>query len=427
MECTVAVEADLALEHADVGSLERTVSAALAKVGAQLWRVLVERLEASLPTPVVCAGCGAPMKANGRAPRRLVTLAGELELRRRRFRCTACGAEVVPLDAALGLEPRTQHTLGVRERALWLVTELSYQKAVEMAAELRSWPIGRGELHRWVARAGTALEAARSAETEALLGAHPERSGRSPRPGTVWVSADGTMVHDRATGSQLEVKIGLVFDGVRRVGRSRRALSGRTLDAGTESWTAFAERFTALCARLGVYEAERICFVSDGAATIRWIRERAFPTAIELLDWYHLREQLERAIGHEREDRLGTALAIAAPGDAERLLELLADWAYQEGGLDMERSNRLTAVYGYVATNRRGIENYRIVPLASSGPMEKSVDIVIARRFKRRGMSWLRRGVSALVRLRLLRLNGQWARYWAERFAAALRPWPSTA
>ena len=241
------------------------------------------------------------------------------------------------------------------------------------------------------------------------------------------MSADGTMVHDRATGTELEVKVGLVFDGARRVGRTRRALTGRTLEAGTESWTAFAERFTALCTRLGVYEAERICFVSDGAASIRWIRERAFPTALELLDWYHLAEALRGAIGRERPDRLETALAVAAPGDAERLLELLAGWAYEESGRDPERSARLAAVWGYVSNNRRAIENYAIVPLASSGPMEKAVDLVIARRFKARGMSWFRRGVSALVRLRLLRLNGAWTPYWSERFAASLRPWPSAA
>jgi hypothetical protein len=204
-------------------------------------------------------------------------------------------------------------------------------------------------------------------------------------------------------------------------------LTGRTLDAGTESWTAFAERFTALCTRLGVYEADRICFVSDGATAIRWIRERAFPTAIELLDWYHLVEALRRAIGDERSDRLEIALAVTAPGDAERLAELLAGWAYEEAGLDLGRSDRLAAVHGYVLNNRRAIENYAIVPLASSGPMEKAVDIVVARRFKAGGMSWFRHGVSALVRLRLLRLNGTWTRYWSERFAAALRPWPAAA
>jgi hypothetical protein len=427
MECTVPVEVHLATEHADIGSLERTVSAALAEIGRRLWRELAGKLEADLPVPVACGTCGAPVKANGRAPRRLVTLAGEVELRRRRYRCTGCGTETVPLDAALGLEPRVAHTLGVRERGLWLVTEMSYAKSVETAAELRAWPIGRGELHRWVAEEGAALEAARAAETEAILGGHPDRRDRPRREGTAWVSVDGTMVHDRSTGTDLEVKIGLVFDGARRTGRNRRALTGRTLDAGTESWTAFAERFTALCTELGVFEAERICFVSDGAASIRWIRERAFPTAIELLDWYHLVEALRRAIGDERSDRLEQALAVAGPGDAEGLCELLAGWACEEAGADLARSDKLTAVWGYVANNRRAIENYATVPLASSGPMEKAVDIVVARRFKARGMSWFRRGVSALVRLRLLRLNGTWQRYWAGRFAALLRPWPSPA
>ena len=169
MECTVPVEVHLLTEHADVGSLERTVSAALAEVGVRLWRELVARLEADLPAPVTCPGCGGRFKANGRALRRLVSLTGEIELRRRRYRCTGCGLETVPLDAALGLEPRVAHTLGVRERGLWLVTEMSYAKSVETAAELRAWPIGRGELHRWVAEEGAALEAARAADAEVEL------------------------------------------------------------------------------------------------------------------------------------------------------------------------------------------------------------------------------------------------------------------
>ncbi len=427
MECTVPVEVRLATEHADVGSLERAVSAALAEVATALWRELVARLEHALAAPAACAACGGPMKANGRAPRRLVTLAGEVELRRRRYRCTGCGLEVVPLDVALGLEPRTQHTLGIQERGLWLVTEMSYQKAVDVAAELRRWPIGRGELHRWVADEGSRIEAAMDAEAEAIFGGRPERGTRPRRGGTVWVSADGTMVHDRASGTEFEVKLGLVFDGVRRTGRTRRALVGRTYVGGSGSWTSFAERFTAVCARRGVFEADRIVFVSDGAAAIRWIRERSFPTAIELLDWYHLAEQLRWAIGPDRPDRLTAALAAAEPGDAERLAELLAGWASEEAGADLERATKLAAAHGYVTANRRAIENYRVVPLASSGPMEKGVDIAVARRFKARGMSWFRRGATPLLHLRLLRLNGTWARYWAERFAERLRPWPVTA
>jgi len=54
----------------------------------------------------------------------LVILTGDVEISRRGYRCIGCAAEVVPLDAALGLEPRTQHTLGVRGRGLWLVIEM---------------------------------------------------------------------------------------------------------------------------------------------------------------------------------------------------------------------------------------------------------------------------------------------------------------
>jgi hypothetical protein len=76
MECTVPLEVRLATEHADVCSLERTVSAALAEVAMVLWRELVARIEAALPAPVARPACGSPLKANGWAPRRLITLAG---------------------------------------------------------------------------------------------------------------------------------------------------------------------------------------------------------------------------------------------------------------------------------------------------------------------------------------------------------------
>jgi hypothetical protein len=423
VEHTVPLTVTLRAEHADVGSLERAIDTALAEVGQALWNELLRLLEAALPLPTDCP-CGGQFKANGRAPRRLVTLAGEVDLRRRRFRCRACGSEIVPLDVALGLEPRIQHSLGVRERALWLVTEMSYAKTAATLDELRRLPVSHGELHRWVADEGARIEATIVAETEAILGAQPIRAPTGRAAGDVWVQADGTMVHGR-TGALFEAKVGLVFRGTRRTGRTRTALVDRTYVAETANWTTFAERLVATCARLGVYDAERIFFVSDGAAAIRWIRERSFPTAIELLDWYHLVEALRRAIGDERPDRVAVALADAMPGDAEGLLELLAGWAFDEAGADLTRSDKLTGVWGYVAANRRAIANYAIVPLASSGPMEKGVDLTICRRFKLRGMSWYRRGVSHLLRLRILRLNGTWARYWAERFTAALRPWPS--
>lgn len=422
----VSLTVELQPEGTDIGSLERAVSAGLAEAGQRMWQELLGGLERLLTVGRGHVGCGGILRANGRAPRHIVTLAGEVALSRRRYRCGACAEEIVPLDRLLGLEPRAQHTLGVRERALLLVTELSYAKAARTLDELRGLSVSHGQLHAWVKEEGARIEAEVAARTEALLGAHPERTSSGAMPGDVWVSADGTMVNDRSSGTHMEVKLGLVFTGTERTGRQRRRLLDRHLVGATGSWTTFAERFTAACAAMGVYEAERILFVSDGAAAIRWIRERSFPDAIELLDWYHLTEQLRFGVGRQHEDVLSTALGAAMPGDVEALLAILRSHARALEPDDAEQALRCRAVIGYVETNRRGIRNYRIVPLASSGPMEKGVDISIARRFKTRGMSWFRRGVSHLLHLKLLRLNGTWDRYWSERLAAVVRPWPSS-
>jgi hypothetical protein len=424
----LSITVELHPEGADIGSLERAVSAGLDETARQLWQTLLSAIEAAQPVPHGHVGCGGILRANGRARRRIVTLSGEVELSRQRYRCGACAAEVLPLDELLGLEPRVQHTLGVRERALWLVTELSYAKTARTLEELRGFSVSHGQVHAWVREEGRRIEADIAARQDAIFSDHPARGPTPPdREGDVWVMADGTMVHDRASGTHMEVKLGLVFSGTKRIGKDRRALLERHYVGGTGSWTTFAERFTAACAALGVYEARRILFVSDGATAIRWIRERSFPDAIELLDWYHLSEQLRFGVGRAHEAVLSTASGAAMPGDVEALLAILRSHARSLERDDPEQALRCRSVIGYVENDHRAIANYRIVPLASSGPMEKGVDITICRRFKTRGMSWFRKGVSHLLHLKLLRLNGTWDRYWADRMTAALRPWPSSA
>jgi len=51
-----------------------------------------------------------------------------------------------------------------------------------------------------------------------------------------------------------------------------------------------------------------------------------------------------------------------------------------------------------------------------SGAVEKTVDMLVARRFKLRGMSWYDRNPANLLRLRLLKINGEWDSYWNNRF-----------
>lgn len=230
------------------------------------------------------------------------------------------------------------------------------------------------------------LELAAEAATEAMFGDQPERSSDAPRRGTVWVSADGMMIHDRSSGTEFEVKVGLVFDGALRVGRTRRALTGRTYVGGTGSWMRFAERLTATCAGLGVFDAERILFVSDGAVAIRWIRERSFPH----------RDRAARLVSPGRAAAVGDRTRASGPagrGTRRRgagqcggpLFERLAAWATEANADRSKRAAKLRSAAGNVAANRRAIKSYRIVPRPSSGPMEKGVDLVVPAASRRAG------------------------------------------
>jgi hypothetical protein len=68
-----------------------------------------------------------------------------------------------------------------------------------------------------------------------------------------------------------------------------------------------------------------------------------------------------------------------------------------------------------VRNNLDWIENIPKVEGYGSGPVEKTVDIAVTRRFKKCGMSWYRRNADPLLKLRLLKLNRNWDTYWKER------------
>jgi hypothetical protein len=55
------------------------------------------------------------------------------------------------------------------------------------------------------------------------------------------------------------------------------------------------------------------------------------------------------------------------------------------------------------------------VLVSSTGAMEKNIDVVIGRRFKKHGMSWTIQGVNNLLKLRTLWYNKikiDWKAFW---------------
>jgi hypothetical protein len=128
-----------------------------------------------------------------------------------------------------------------------------------------------------------------------------------------------------------------------------------------------------------------------------------------LLDIWHLERELKKALGEEREAVVEVLKELALSGKGSEILQKLIE----EGATvkTVEERKKIIEAMTYARNNLDWIENIPKVKGYGSGPIEKTVDITVARRFKKRGMSWYKRNANPLLKLRLLKLNGEWNAY----------------
>ena len=75
----------------------------------------------------------------------------------------------------------------------------------------------------------------------------------------------------------------------------------------------------------------------------------------------------------------------------------------------------LVKLYTYISRNRQGITNQFILKdkgIERAGAIESNINKVIASRFKKRGMSWSKRGALALLKIKETILNNEWDDWW---------------
>jgi hypothetical protein len=228
------------------------------------------------------------------------------------------------------------------------------------------------------------------------------------------VQVDSTGINNRATRSWMDAKVGIIYSRSAKVSKTRNLILDKNMYATLDSVEKFKQNFYLSCHKMGVFGASQVIFVADGMPWIRKLQKDMFPKAIYLLDPWHLQKNINLAYTKEFAEIADTLFELACYGEAASLLEnIKLDISRCR---DPDRQEKLKALYIYIRSNKDGIENYKKVGILGSGVVEKTVDILVARRFKLRGMSWYDKNAAKLLRLRLLKLNGEWDGYWEKRF-----------
>ena len=355
--------------------------------------------------------CGGSASFEGYRPKGVQTVVGWITLRRAYYACASCGHGHCPLDAALGVA-RDGLSPGVRRLASQLGALLPFAGAAQTLEDTARVRLSASTVRGVTEAVGARHEAAVAADIAAAwaVGLPP---ARGVPPERLYVAMDGVRILG-ADGAGREVKVGVVVPVRRTAGGERREAASYA--AGLEPAAAFGQRLALEAHRRGLERAGLVAVLGDGAEWIWNLAAEHFPTALQIVDWFHASERvwdLGRALHGE-----GTAettawveaqLARLAQGQAATLA---AEWQALACRGEALAVRDAQVTYFTNQAPRMAYARYRTAGWdIGSGMVESACKRVIAAREKGPGMRWSEAGAHTVAAVRVLLLNDQWDSY----------------
>ena len=414
-EIKLSFDLSIVLNQTDIHFVEEKLLKMREEVFLEVLEKVISEIEKeALRGQSKCDICGSALVKNGSEKRKIKTLVGEITTNRARLRCPICKLDIYPFDGAIKLGKREHSTLGVRERSLWAATEVSYEKASAFLKKFAGLEVSRKKIHTMAIDEGKAIEQFEENRRSRVfdLGKYVD-DAESRAPDVLYVQVDGTGINDRGSREWMECKVGASYSKRVPISKNRIWLMDKKSYAAIEDVDSFGQKFFLDCVAQGVLNAGKVIFIADGDRWIRRLKNDYFPEAIGVLDPWHLQRLLKLTLGEEKNDLVELSMSSALAGDGVEIIKLLSAELRDIG--ESDKKEKIASVIKYMRSNLDWISNIPKVDCAGSGPVEKTVDITVARRFKKRGMSWYRDGANPLIKLRLLKLNGEWDAYWEHR------------
>lgn len=361
----------------------------------------------------------------GKVPRWLTTRFGYLCSRREKVHGDNTEGSY-PLDKTIGLQPRQRATQWVQMRGCELATGNTYRPAAELLSAEIGDEVSHGAVWSGVQKSGQALRREEDQRREAVFEYGEVFEGDGEEREIVVTEMDATMLHSQEKDrKKLTVKLGVMYSGKELESDTakykRYRLKEKTLYAGIEDPDEFGEKlYLKGEEKLCLSKAKHQLVLGDGDQWIKNIAQGPYFMAIYQLDWRHLTVKIQQTFSDQ--PKLTSELVdYLYSGQGEKMLAtvklagLLCD--------DRDKSQRIADLATYIESNQDGLYGSRslrdrvedkTVLVSSTGAMEKNIDTVIDRRFKRHGQSWTTKGVNNLLKLRTLRFNkSDWDTFWS--------------
>lgn len=380
-----------------------------------------------------CAHCGSRLHSKGFVSRRMLTIVGWVEWKRRVGRCPnrCAGSHAIPFDQVLGVAAYQQTSIELVRLGCLLAVFLPFELAVQLLGQLCGIRISDDTVWQWVQQFGAQAMQQLDCELEHLAnGIEPSVEALDPMLAhlPLVIAADGVSVPFRpqlgtAKGKIRfrEVKLALLARLKRvqtRSGEWVTRLRQRRLVAVLGDIDELHPRVQLEALRQGITTASQVVWISDGARGLwRLYQQRLAEVAIGILDFYHAAQQLWQAV-----EAYGDTLPTRTPQQWFERLRHQLRYGYvhrivkEFGQLVKYPSTPASAkpvlqrVGQYLVTHRAHLQYRQFkksgLPIGS-GMVESACKWLITQRFKGTGMRWSEPGFNHLLHLRLAWVNGR--------------------
>jgi hypothetical protein len=286
----------------------------------------------------------------------------------------------------------------------WAQNQCSYQRAEEALEKVMGVFINDDTVRLVANYVGGLVfkEDCRRAEESVKLLFSDKATYARKRKGVLYIEADGAALNTRQKDNEgstwRENKLGIVFSSdniycwTDKKGVRQRQLRRREYVSYIGSADEFRKHLAACAVRNGYGLYEETVVLGDGATWIRTMVEEYFPDAQQILDFYHLCENVHEYARHyfgadekkykEWADK--TCAALKKSRYASVLEELGLHDARNRGKCPVN-------LYGYITNNIKNIDYVAYEEkgyFIGSGAIESGNKIVLQQRLKQAGMRW---------------------------------------
>jgi hypothetical protein len=331
---------------------------------------------------------------------------------------------VVPLDDCLGIGnlPFKISLNMMLEIAYWAQNQCSYEEAEAAIFRARGIRVNDDTIRMVTNDVGRIVfenDCLRSSVSHAALANGRTSFPDNKKPGVLYIEVDGAALNTRQKGDDgstwRENKLGLVFstDNIYFWTDGKGERQHRILKREYVSYIGHVADFKAHiydCAlRNGYGIYEKTVLLSDGATWIRNMKEEIFPDAQQILDFYHLCENVcdfAKSVFRMDEEKYkpwaDNACSLLKKGKIKEVLSIVGRCETPSSGFNL---------YGYIENNLANIDYPDYISqgfFIGSGGIESGNKTVLQKRLKQSGMRWNPTTAQYLLTLRTKQLSGLW-------------------